>query len=254
MTSQKKIDANRRNAQKSTGPKTEAGKTRSAMNGIKHGKYVTRFWAIPAEDVGELAICNNCGEGQKTKCKEVSTCILQDSLLLAHIKTLRSKNLKHREYIDAAQIAQMDFIFSIRLREAINNLGQQIQYTTPAGAIVYKSAVSNEDIVTLMNFASHLQKNLRAMQLTRESQDISDVAWADLARADVNPEKALEAKQAILQGQQAWHDAQKSGDEQTELDEAIRQHRMHENLTEDENEPLKLGAIGSGPFKRANNG
>ena len=34
---QKQIDANRRNAKKSTGPKTETGKIRSSLNGWRHG-------------------------------------------------------------------------------------------------------------------------------------------------------------------------------------------------------------------------
>jgi hypothetical protein len=37
MTSFRQIEANRRNAQLSTGPKTEAGKTRSRRNAIRHG-------------------------------------------------------------------------------------------------------------------------------------------------------------------------------------------------------------------------
>jgi hypothetical protein len=37
MASDKQIEANRRNAQLSTGPKTEAGKARSALNALKHG-------------------------------------------------------------------------------------------------------------------------------------------------------------------------------------------------------------------------
>ncbi len=37
MTSEKQIDANRRNAQQSTGPKTEAGHNRSRMNARRHG-------------------------------------------------------------------------------------------------------------------------------------------------------------------------------------------------------------------------
>ena len=37
MTSPKKTEANRRNATKSTGPRTEAGKAAVALNGIKHG-------------------------------------------------------------------------------------------------------------------------------------------------------------------------------------------------------------------------
>lgn len=37
MTSERRIEANRRNAQKSTGPRTSAGKAAVALNGVKHG-------------------------------------------------------------------------------------------------------------------------------------------------------------------------------------------------------------------------
>ena len=37
MSSNKQLKANRRNAQKSTGPKTEIGKARSSTNAVKHG-------------------------------------------------------------------------------------------------------------------------------------------------------------------------------------------------------------------------
>jgi hypothetical protein len=41
--SQKQIEANKRNAQKSTGPRTKEGKTKSAMNSIKYGIYSKKY-------------------------------------------------------------------------------------------------------------------------------------------------------------------------------------------------------------------
>jgi hypothetical protein len=55
MASQAQIDANRRNSQKSCGPKTEAGKARARLNALKdgsHAKVVSRV--LPQEDPVEL--------------------------------------------------------------------------------------------------------------------------------------------------------------------------------------------------------
>lgn len=49
MATQKQIEANRRNAQKSTGPKTEAGKHNSKFNALKHG-MTARVAVLPHED------------------------------------------------------------------------------------------------------------------------------------------------------------------------------------------------------------
>ena len=45
------IEANRRNAQKSTGPKTERGKARAKLNAIKHGLTARTIMSVlPQED------------------------------------------------------------------------------------------------------------------------------------------------------------------------------------------------------------
>jgi hypothetical protein len=49
MPSQKQIDANRRNAQKSTGPVTEAGKAVAKFNALRHGMTVQSA-VLPYED------------------------------------------------------------------------------------------------------------------------------------------------------------------------------------------------------------
>ena len=54
MSSPSKIDANRRNARKSTGPKTPSGKAIASMNAVKHG-LCSRKPLIPGEDEAEFA-------------------------------------------------------------------------------------------------------------------------------------------------------------------------------------------------------
>src|SRR5689334_10541523 len=51
--SPEKIAANRRNARKSTGPRTEAGKARSRCNGVVHG-LTGQGVALPDEDAAEV--------------------------------------------------------------------------------------------------------------------------------------------------------------------------------------------------------
>jgi len=50
MATKKQVAANRRNAKKSTGPKTEAGKRRSSKNALKHG-LTSADLLLPGEKV-----------------------------------------------------------------------------------------------------------------------------------------------------------------------------------------------------------
>ena len=53
MPTQKQIDANRANAQKSTGPKTEEGKAKSCLNRLSHG-LASSATIVPGEDPEEF--------------------------------------------------------------------------------------------------------------------------------------------------------------------------------------------------------
>ena len=53
MTTRAQIKANRNNAKKSTGPRTEEGKTRSAKNALKHG-LLARDTVLPGEDPADF--------------------------------------------------------------------------------------------------------------------------------------------------------------------------------------------------------
>lgn len=53
MTTQKQIDANRRNSQHSSGPRSGTGKRRSSRNATKHGLSSSRFAFLDFESVEE---------------------------------------------------------------------------------------------------------------------------------------------------------------------------------------------------------
>ena len=54
MTSEKQRKANRQNAKKSTGPRTEDGKASTSQNALKHG-LLARDAVLPGEDPADFA-------------------------------------------------------------------------------------------------------------------------------------------------------------------------------------------------------
>jgi len=65
--SQRKVESNRRNSQKSTGPKTATGKKRVSRNAIKHGFY-SKWLLVQHQD----------GEESQTEYDELSAGIVED--------------------------------------------------------------------------------------------------------------------------------------------------------------------------------
>ena len=92
MSTIKQIDANRRNAQNSTGPRTSEGKAHSAANGLKHGLTATQI-VLPSEDAAEfdeLAQAFRAEHDPQTP----TELILLDQLIAAAWRLRRARSLE----------------------------------------------------------------------------------------------------------------------------------------------------------------
>src|SRR2546423_175598 len=97
MSSLKQVEANRRNAQASTGPRTTAGKTAIAANAVTHGlrakKALLYFESCAAFD----QLCRELT--QEWQPQTPTECALVEDMAVARLKLVRlESNLSHSFY------------------------------------------------------------------------------------------------------------------------------------------------------------
>jgi hypothetical protein len=88
MATDRQIAANRRNAQKSTGPKTAAGKRRAAHNAHRHGLSIVTGSAADDEAVESLALAIVAGSDPEHL--EAARSAARAYLELAHIRQIKA--------------------------------------------------------------------------------------------------------------------------------------------------------------------
>src|SRR5215211_4177985 len=90
MATERQIAANRRNAEKSTGPRTTAGKKRSSGNAYRHGMTSReKGIASDAEDIEELAL-KFVGENRTSIALEWARTAAEAEVALLRVRRLRS--------------------------------------------------------------------------------------------------------------------------------------------------------------------
>ena len=91
MTSQRKIESNRRNAKRSTGPRTALGKSRSRANALKHG-LARAVPQCPDRDDDREMYESLVGPGQPSpEQHENALTVVQATREIEHIRSVRAQ-------------------------------------------------------------------------------------------------------------------------------------------------------------------
>jgi hypothetical protein len=156
--SDRRIEANRRNATRSTGPKTAQGKARASRNARKHGLSI----AVGSEASGELLTLARmmCGEQRDSLLNEQAIIIAECQLLLGRIRRARASIL------------------------------DEVQ--TPLKPP--KETRPHEEIVTLLSFPSRrnlLKAAKVAGAVTRVLSDITEIAQISGSKSTLNAHPGL---------------------------------------------------------------
>lgn len=125
-TSSRKIEANRRNAQHSTGPKTPEGKAKSSRNATTHGIFVRQFLhgAAP-ETVAEIEALA-AGMRECYKPEGILEEILVQKIVVETARYGRVLELEHLE----PKVARIDFL---------NLLDRVVRYTTSTSRALFRA-------------------------------------------------------------------------------------------------------------------
>jgi len=106
MATEKQIEANRKNAQLSTGPKTAQGREAVRLNAVKHGLRVEAFDVLPNEDARVFAArldawnrdCRPATEAEAELVRQVVCLIWKMDRAARYEHVLRSKRMQDAAY------------------------------------------------------------------------------------------------------------------------------------------------------------
>jgi hypothetical protein len=191
-TSEAKIAANRANAQKSTGPRTEDGKTASRANGYKHGMTATKVF--PQREAAEVERRTAAFVEELKPSGEIGVTLIR----VAAIMSARVERcVQHATFADTARVQQAEAEFvppqgcteaeATHLREAA---GLKVLFDSSKEATQarrYEAAAINGFFRALRELRQH-EKSLREA----ESEMLDGMAAELLASVSQDPKPAEE--------------------------------------------------------------
>jgi hypothetical protein len=150
MISEKQLEANRRNAQHSTGPKSPTGKDRSSRNNLRHG-LTGHINILPTEDrEAHDAFCNELGNSLKPETpmeQQLAQSVAEDSWRLNRARAIENN------------------MFALGRLERGENERRELQ-TALADAQTFQDHANQFQLLTIyeQRINRNLQRNLKQLQ------------------------------------------------------------------------------------------
>jgi len=180
MATQAQIDANRRNAQKSTGPRTPAGKARSSRNSLIHGLTAQKHF-LSGEDSADLA-----GLLERFRAEWQPATQTQESL----VERMAAAHWRLRHFV-ALEAGIFNLTLEMEpLPECFNQQGR----TDPLAWAFHVNCVQGDEFSRLARYEAHLQRDfsrclreLQKLKADRQAETETSGVIAEINRDEANP-------------------------------------------------------------------
>ena len=164
MSSQSQIDANRANAQHSSGPKSPEGKDRSSLNPLVHGLARTKMF-LPGEEPEEFTRLRNV-IAKRYRCFFLGDAILVDDLALAWWKIRRSTEWQTEvitaSFADLPVPAALARLFGSNHETAMTRLQR---YETSARSAMYRAIIQLRAVLRQREAAERNEQAAKVKQM-----------------------------------------------------------------------------------------
>ena len=197
MATEKQIEANRINAQRSTGPRTAEGKARVRLNALRHGLRVEVFDVLPNEDAAAFAARMEAWNRDLRPANEL------EAELVRQIVCLTWKIDRAARYEHAIRSTRMnDVAYACGLKGEDPALAEAIAAHDPSteGDRLHRYQASlRRDLLRTQAAFSRLRKENEA----RWDRDHEDASAEPIAAAPLTPDPSVDPAPAMPSAQSA---------------------------------------------------
>jgi hypothetical protein len=145
MATAAQIEANRRNAQRSTGPKTASGKARVRSNALKHGAYARKLMPVlPQEHPAELERRIQDYTSDLQPRNAIERDLIHQAARLAHVIE-RAERIESAHLADRVREAMDSEEPSAQRLEQVRELGRRLLYIVEPEDSSYPNPPGNDD-------------------------------------------------------------------------------------------------------------